>query len=132
MPKTIPISAVPNQKLSVVLDNNNWDVEIRQTNGVTSVSLTLNGSQVIQNVRAVAGMRLIPSRYEEAGNFVFVTANFQMPDYVLFNVSQSLIYASAAELALVRAPAPSRITAAYFNPIAALPSRFAPQGYFSA
>src|SRR4051794_30082585 len=117
MPKTIPISAVPNQRFTVVLDGNSWDVTLRQTNGVMSASLALNGTPVIENVRAVAGMRLIPSRYEEAGNFVFVTADFQMPDYVLFNVSQSLLYASAAELAAVRTPRPSRITAAYFNPI---------------
>jgi hypothetical protein len=132
MPKTIPIAAVPNQEFTVILDNNNWDVTLRQTNGVMSVSLILNGNQVIENVRAVAGMRLIPSQYEEAGNFVFITANFQMPDYILFNVSQSLLYASAAELAVVRTPTPSRITTAYFSPIAALPLRFSPAGYMQA
>lgn len=125
----IPIAAVPNQEFTVVLDNNNWDLSIRQTNGVMSVSLALNGTAIIENLRAVAGMRLIPSQYEENGNFVFVTANFQMPDYILFNVSQSLLYASAAELTAVRVPVPVPITAAWFNPIAALPLRFSPQGY---
>ncbi len=130
--QVIPLSAVPNQESSVVLDNNNWDIAIRLTNGVMSVSLALNGSQVIENIRAVAGMRLIPSRYEEAGNFVFITANNQLPDYLLFNVNQTLLYFSAAQLAAIRTPTPIRITQGYFNPIAALPLRFAPQGYVLA
>lgn len=129
MPQQIPISSVPNQEFTVVLDNNTWDIVIKQTNGVMAVSLALNGNQVIQNLRAVAGMRLIPSQYEEAGNFVFVTADYQMPDYYLFNTSQSLLYFSAAELTAIRVPTPPRITAAYFNPIAALPLRFSPKGY---
>lgn len=128
----IPVSAVPNQEFTVVLDGNNWDVAIRLTNGVMSVSMARNGTQIIENLRAAAGMRLIPSRYEEAGNFVFATADGQLPDYRLFNVSQSLLYASAAELAAIRGQSPARITPAYFNPLAALPLRFAPQGYVLA
>lgn len=132
MPQTIPIAAIPSQEFTVVLDNHTWDFTIRQTNGCMSVSLTLNGNQVIDNLRAMAGMRLIPSQYEEAGNFVFVTANFQMPDYILFNASQSLLYFSAAELSAIRQPPPTTITKTFFNPIAALPLRFSPQNYVEA
>ena len=127
--QVIPVSAVPNQQLSVVLDNNNWGIGIRLTNGVMSVSLSLGGNTVIENIRAVAGMRLIPSRYEEAGNFIFATANNQLPDYLLFGVNQNLLYVSAAELAVLRTPAPVRITPDYFNPLGALPLRFAPKNY---
>ena len=129
MPKSIPIASVPNQVFTVVLDGNNWDISIRLSDGVMAVSLSLNGTPVIENLRAVATMRLIPSRYEEAGNFIFLTANGQLPDYALFGTTQSLLYVSAAELAAIRAPTPVRITKAYFNPLAALPLRFAPQDY---
>lgn len=125
----IPIQAIPNQEFTTVLDGNNWDIIIRQTNGVMSISLALNGTKIIENLRTVAGRLIIPSRYQESGNFIFTTADFQMPDYVLFNVTQGLFYISAAELAVIRIPRPIRITKNYFNPIAALPLRFAPQGY---
>ena len=78
----------------------------------------------LSTVRAVAGSLIIPSEYEENGNFFFTTANYQLPYYTQFNVNQSLLYVSAAELASFRSPAAVPITAAYFNPIAALPSYF--------
>ena len=131
MPQQIPIQSVPNQDFSVVLDGNLWDVTVKATNGVMSVSLTLNGVAVIDNLRAAANMRLIPSQYEEAGNFAFLTANYQLPNYEQFNLTQRLLYFSAAELAALRTPPSPPIAAAFFNPIAAVPLRFAPQGYTS-
>lgn len=129
MTQQIPIQAIPNQAFTVILDGNTWDFVIKSTNGVISVSLALNGVDVLDNARAVANMRIIPSRYEEAGNFVFATQDFALPDYTQFNVTQVLLYASAAELAAIRTPAAPPITAADFDPIAALPLRFAPEGY---
>lgn len=129
MTQQVPIQALPNQQFSITLDNNIWDFTIKATGGVMSVSLGRNGVPIVDNIRAVAGMRLIPSKYEEAGNFVFYTQNFELPDYTQFNVSQSLIYYSAVELAAIRNPVRPPITASYFNGIAALPLRFRPQGY---
>lgn len=128
----IPLKAIPNQAFNSLLDNNSWDFVIRSTNGVMSVTLSLNSELVIDNMRAVAGSFVIPSLYQEAGNFIFITANNQLPDYRLFGITQSLIYASADELAVLRTPAAPPITEAYFNPIAALPLRFKPQGYVLA
>jgi hypothetical protein len=129
MPQTIPIQALPNQEFTVVLDSNTWDFTIRETNAVMSVTLVLNGTTDIENLRAVAGMRVIPSQYEEAGNFIFSTQNYALPDYTQFGISQNLLYYSAMELAAIRVPTPVPITAAWFNPIAALPLRFQPIGY---
>lgn len=129
MPQQIPLQALPNQEFTIVLDNNQWDISIKDTNGVMSVSFTLNDNVIIENLHAAAGMRLIPSQYEEAGNFIFNTANFALPDYTQFEITQYLLYFSAAELAAIRTTTSPPITAAFFNPIAALPLRFAPQGY---
>jgi len=129
MSQDIPIQALPNQAFAVVLDGDSWDVAIKTTNGATAVSLMRNGIAIIENLRAAAGMRIIPSRYEEAGNFVFVTAAFALPDYRRFGVDQNLVYFGAAELAALRIPPAPPITTAYFNPIAALPLRFAPRNY---
>lgn len=129
----LPISALPNQQFNTILDGNSWDITLRTTNDQISVSLVLNNVDLLDNARAVAGELIIPSKYEESGNFFFVTQDQQMPDYAQFGVSQSLIYVSAAELAAFRAPPASPfITAASFNPIAALPLRFSPQGYVAA
>jgi hypothetical protein len=129
----LPIQALPNQQFQAVLDGNAWDFTIRSTNGVMSATLVLNGTTVVENARCVAGSFIIPSQYEEAGNFLFLTANNALPDYTLFGNSQSLIYVSPAELVVFRTPPVSPvITAASFDPIAALPLRFAPQGYEAA
>jgi len=125
----VPIQMLTNQTFTIILDNNNWTITIKFTNGVMAVSLTLNGNDVIDNLIAVAGSFIIPSEYEESGNFIFTTMNQQLPDWTQFGTSQNLIYVSQNELDLFRTPTPPPITAADFNPIVQLPLRFSPQGY---
>lgn len=132
MPQSVPIQAIPNQTFIITLDGNLFDITIKETNGVMSVSMTVNGVATIDNARAVAGSPVIPSQYQEAGNFMFLTSNYELPDYLKFNVTQSLFYFSAAELAVFREEPSLPIKATDFNPIAQLPLRFAPQGYVSA
>ena len=134
MLQAIPIQAVPNQQFSIVLDNNNWVFIIRLTNGCMSVTLSLNTVTIIENMRVVAGQLVIPSQYEEmsAGNFIFLTQNNQLPDWSQFNITQSLVYASASDLASFRTPSSPPITASDFNPLGALPLRFQPTGYVLA
>lgn len=125
----IPLQAIANQKFSITLDGNNFTIELRYTNGVMSISIDLNSVNIIQGYRVVAGMRVIPCKYQEAGNFIFTTQSFALPDYTQFGVTQQLIYATQAELDAIRQTPSLPITAAFFNPIAALPLRFKPQGY---
>lgn len=127
--QTIPLQSIPNQEFTIQLNNNLFDITIRETNGCMSVSITINSVLTIENMRIVAGMRLIPSQYEEAGNFIFASNNEDLPFYTEFGNSQQLVYVTAAELAIIRAPVAPPITASYFNPLAALPLRFSPQGY---
>lgn len=127
--QSIPLKALPNQAFSVTLDDNQWDFVIKSTNGTVSISLTRNAELILSNARAVGNTKIIPSEYEEAGNFMIVVQNFELPNYTKFDVTQTLIYGSAAELAALRLPPSVPITAAFFNPDAALPLRFAPQGY---
>lgn len=128
----IPLQAIPNQKFNLLIDGNQWVIELKTTNGCTSASITLNGVVVVENARAAAAAKIIPAKYQENGNFVFVTQNSELPDYTQFGVTQRLIYFSAAELTLLREKPEPPITTNYFNPIAALPLRFSPQGYILA
>lgn len=125
----IPLQAIPNYDFTMTLDNNIYVLKFTTLDNITCMSITRNGVDVIDNIRCVPFQPVLPSRYEEDGNFIFVTANGDLPYYTSFNVTQSLIYLSAAELAAIRVPQAPPITAASFNPIAALPLRFAPQGY---
>ena len=128
----IPLQVLPNQALSVILDNNQWDFVIKVTRGIMTVSLQLNSVDILDSAAAVAGSLIIPSLYKESGNFMIVTQSFQLPDYTQFGTTQFLIYYSADDLAAFRAPITPPIKAANFNPIAALPLRFSPQNYVEA
>ncbi|HZZ80039.1 MAG TPA: hypothetical protein VFE62_16115 [Gemmataceae bacterium] len=128
----LPLQQLPNQSFSVLLDGNQWTFLFKTIEDTTVASLTLNGTDLLDSARCAAGSFLIPSEYEEEGNFFFVTQNQQLPYYTEFNVTQSLIYVSANELAALRAPKSLPITAADFNPLASLPLRFTPQGYTQA
>lgn len=130
MPQQIPLKAIPNQSLSITPDSNTWDIVVKSTEeGTVNVSLTLNTVDILDSALAVPGSFIIPCEYQESGNFIFLTQNFQVPNYTLFGVSQFLFYLSAAELSVIRAPIVPPIVATDFNSIAALPLRFAPQGY---
>lgn len=131
----IPLQQQPNQSFTVLLDGNQWDFTLKTIGNSTVASLTLNGTDILDSAHAAAGAFIIPAQYLEqgAGNFFFTTQSQQLPYYTQFGQTQFLIYISAAELAALRgAGTPSRITAADFNPIAALPLRFAPVGYVAA
>lgn len=131
--QNIPTQTIPNQEFSIVLDDNQWDITLKTTNGAVAVTLALNQVTVIENLRAVANTRIIPSEYEEAGNFAITTLNQAVPDYTQFGVTQNLIYISEAELEALRTPSSSPIiTASDFDPLGALPLRFAPAGYVLA
>lgn len=127
--QSVPLQAIPNQSFSITLNKIQWNFTIITTNGVTSVTLSKNNITLIENMRVVANGLVIPARYQEDGNFMFLTQSFQLPYYTEFGITQLLVYIIPEELAASRVITPLPIVAADFNPIAALPLRFAPQGY---
>lgn len=101
---TLALQAIPNQSFTVVLDNVLYEIGIIETNGCMSLNLTRANVVVLSGQRCVAGQLLIPYRAEEAqsGNFMFLTANNDLPYWDQFTATQTLIYASNAELEAVR------------------------------
>ncbi len=122
----VPIQAIPNQSFTINLDNNLYGISIKETEGVMSVSIERDNVLIVENNRVPAGAPLLPYRYQEAGNFIFITANFQLPYYTKFNVTQTLVYFSTEELDAFRAGT------LVFNPIGGYPLRYKPQGYVLA
>lgn len=101
----INIQAIPNQKLSVRLDNNLYQITIKECNGCMCATVVCNGITIVTNSRLVGNTPLIPYRYLEndSGNFIIGTDLEEIPYYTQFGVTQQLIYASAAELIEFRA-----------------------------
>ena len=100
MSEIVPVQAIPNQTLSIVLDNDRFDIELKSTATSTAASITRNEELLISGVRCVGGTPLIPYEYLRAssGNFIFSTPREQIPYYTNFGIDQFLFYFSAAEL----------------------------------
>lgn len=94
----IPIQSIPNQSLSLQIDENFYDLTIKQTRGVVSVTIKINNSITVTSARSVAGEFIIQYPYLQNGNFFISTLNDELPEYNQFGISQQLIYASQSEL----------------------------------
>lgn len=99
----ISLAAVPNQSFSVRLDDNLYDITIKETNGCMSATVARNNTIILSNTRLVAGFPVIPYLYLESGNFVVDTLDDDLPDWTKFGISQTLLYVSQAELSTIRA-----------------------------
>ena len=105
----IPITNIPNQSLSVMLNGDQYDIRIHSCRdnaefgtGVVVFTIVRNNVTIVSGVRAVAGFPLIPSTYLENGNFTVITENDEYPDWRQFGITQFLIYASPMELEAIR------------------------------
>lgn len=100
--RNIPLAAVPNQSLSVRLDDQRLVLRLKEANGVMVADLDRDNLRVLSGVRVLAGEPIIPYGYLESGNFMLLTINDQLPDWREFTATQSLVYMSPAEVALWR------------------------------
>ncbi len=100
--QTIPIQAIPNQTLTVTLDDTRYSLTFKEIDGSMAATISINDVRIISGFEIVAGGLLIPYRYLENGNFTFVTAEDAIPYYNEFGETQSLIYISQAELDAAR------------------------------
>lgn len=99
------LKAIPKQQFTVVFDNVLWDITLTEAAGIMAATIKSGGevTPVTSGERCVAG-ELIISKVREAGggNFLFLTANDDLPWWEKFGITQLLFYASAAEIAAVR------------------------------
>lgn len=95
----LSLTTVPNQSLSSRLDGSRYDITLKAVTGdMMAVSITRDGTAIVSGQRAVAGTPLLPYRYHEAGNFVFLTKDGAAPYYTEFGTSQALLYLTADEI----------------------------------
>jgi hypothetical protein len=95
----IPLSVLPNQSLSIYLNNAQYDLRFHDCgNGVMSIDIDINNTPLLTGTRLVPNYPIIVSQYMENGNFILQTANYEYPDWNRFGVDQYLIFASQAEI----------------------------------
>ena len=99
----LPVQAVPNQVFSVTLDQSVYDITLKTVGDFIAASIVRDGTTLFTSQRVVTGTPLIPYRYQEQGNFIFLTADDAFPFYEQFNVTQFLLYFTADELVTIRA-----------------------------
>lgn len=99
----VGIAALPNQSLTIQLDEQLYVIDLREANGVMSATITRDGVTIVSNIRVTAGTPLLPYRYQEAGNFIMTTDGEAIPYWDQFSVTQFLVYVTLAELAAYRA-----------------------------
>lgn len=103
--KTIALQAIPKQSFPVTLNGTPYTIELRETNGCMSMSVMRGTEVVVLNQRCVAGQLVLPylTLEDGQGNFLFLTQNDALPSYEQFGLTQTLLFASEAELNAVRA-----------------------------
>jgi hypothetical protein len=100
--KEITLDNSPNQSLSIELDGLLYDLTIKETNGVMSITIIRDNVTILESLRMLPNTPLIPFEYLENGNFVMLTLDDEYPYYTQFNVTQTLIYASQDEINAIR------------------------------
>lgn len=100
----VPLSAIPNQKVSIRLEGALFDLTIRTARNLMAVTIAKDGKPVVSGQRCLPDTPLIPYRYLEGltGNFYFFTAKGEYPHYSRFTGTDELVYATASELEVLR------------------------------
>lgn len=102
--RVIDIDQTPNQSFSVTIDGNRWGLTIKQAVSSMFADVTLNDVYLLRGQILVAGTPIIPyERMQANGNFILLTENDEMPNWERFGVDQTLVYATADEIAGARA-----------------------------
>lgn len=97
--RDIPLDAVPNQSLSVTVDDNRWQLLFKEANGVMVVTITLNELLILSSHRLVANEPMIPYEYlQGSGGFILYTINDEIPWWTDFGLRHTLLYYSEEEL----------------------------------
>ncbi len=104
MSQIIPLETLPNQSLSITLDNVRYSLRFRDLSDFMSVDISIDDTVILTGHRVVASQPLIPYRYleGEGGNFVFITELGDVPYWEQFGVTQDLLYFSSEEMSAIR------------------------------
>ena len=95
--REIILQTVPNQHITVTLNDEAWDIEIKTCIQYMTVSIWRDGEPIILGQRIVEGRLLIPYRHLAVNGNFFVDGNGNV-DWHEFGRSQNLYYIPTSEL----------------------------------
>lgn len=99
----VPLQAVPNQSLTATLEGARYALTIKEAHGIMCVDVTRDGVELLRGHRIVSSAPILPYRFlQDAGNFVLLTENEELPYYSAFGFTQALVYLTAAEVAALK------------------------------
>lgn len=97
--RNIPISAVPNQQITLTIGSNRWSIRLKVAVSSMIADILLNDQTVIVGQRIAVGTPIIPYDYLSSdGNFILLVDGNDLPDWQKFGVSQQLVYVTPDEL----------------------------------
>ncbi len=104
MPSRIVLQTVPNQSFSTLQDGVSYKIQLQETRGVMSATISIDDTPILSGARFFANAPLIPYEYleDEGGNFLMTTEADAIPAWAEFEVTQFLFYLTASEVADIR------------------------------
>lgn len=104
MSQVVPITATPNQSLSIQVDDVRYSIRLRDIGSMMALDLSIDDVVILQGLRVVANSPLIPYEYLEGdgGNFLFITELGDLPHWDQFESTQTLLYVTATEIESAR------------------------------
>lgn len=102
----ITLQAIPSQRTQFVADGQQYDIRVWFDGlDMMFMDVTINNVLVVSSCPCLVGQMVIPYSYLEGdgGNFIWNTVSGDYPNYDNFGAGDTLLYASAAEMAQARA-----------------------------
>lgn len=100
----VPLQQLINQAFTITLESAKYDISLRTIGDLTYASIARDNIDLIDGVKCVPFRPLLyPYQEGAGGNFSFYTLNDEYPLYSSFGLTHFLLYATAAELATLRA-----------------------------
>ncbi len=100
----VPLASVPNQSLSIQLDEKRYVLRLHNVGDLMCIDISIDEETILQGHRLVGSQPIIPYKYLErdGGNFIFATELGDYPFWDQFGVTQTLLYITRAELEAIR------------------------------
>lgn len=98
--QVVPLNSLPNQQLTVGLDNQSCQIQVFQTDGGLFMNLSVNNAEVVSGVLCQNRNRIVREKYRGFnGDFYFDDLQGdEDPSYAGLGARFVLVYLSAAEL----------------------------------
>jgi hypothetical protein len=98
----VPITATPNQSISVQLGGFFYIILLQSIGDTMAATITRDSVLLMSGLRISVNAPLIPFAFLGDDNFILTSNGSELPNYLSLGVSQFLAYLSADELASFR------------------------------